>query len=741
MDYEAFKNICRQTVQAIAERRLVDALALSESIIWDIFPPSPFDTLLEIRSDYEALLRFAAQGGNDEHLDDSLYAIVRRTIALLHDITILWRIGKSDTPTFARYADQHDSADSSIRETQLMGNIMYLSHANDDTQEYYDAVDTAFDKARFWLLTNNADTSLVGATAALPRFARLTIVSAFTVGCLDSFCEYRLRILLRLAQRAAAEDEDDEDYRVRLLMGLTLIHRQWHMLIDFYPDICEEMHTLFAENAETARRINEALVRAAVTERVEGKLDEFMPAIGKIIKKQMKFLDDSDDSKPIKTIRINMSDLGKDEKKITELFSRQAQRMEELRHSGFDTDFSSFKLMTKSFAFFKTVAHFFYPFVLKYPFVKHTLEEQGTPKLTLSIIKDSRLCDTSSYSYVSMLNFLSEKSASMAQMLNEAMSQIEDISDMPDAYRDLNAYDNYAQMMYRYCNTSQQPEQPHNVMQLSADTLMPTLPMFADIFLSYEDVRPTIETLLWMQAPAEALTIITSTQERTGANAQLLCQKGKALMSLEMWQRAIEALSQARLLDDSDDEITYEKAQCHQALGQWQAAVTELESMLHDEPQPDISEQLAYCLIKLERWDDAANRLFQLEFEGNSSKNIKRAIGWCALHQGKFTRAEQYYDALVQSRNARWEDCLNLGHALWLQDKRSEAIEAYATFAKAFAKAKNKQSFAFWQEAFREDARTLLATHTSPNQLAILLEVIAMKSAETSGDENAPTQD
>ena len=200
-------------------------------------------------------------------------------------------------------------------------------------------------------------------------------------------------------------------------------------------------------------------------------------------------------------------------------------------------------------------------------------------------------------------------------------------------------------------------------------------------------------------------------------------------MSLEMWQRAIEAFSQARLLDDNDDELVYDKAICHQALGQWQAAATELETMLHDEQQTDVSEELAYCLIKLERWDDAANRLFQLEFEGNSSKNIKRAIGWCALHQGKYQRAEQYYESLVSGRNARWEDCLNLGHALWLQDKRGEAIETYATFARAFNKAKNKQSFAFWQEAFREDARTLLAAHTSPNQLAILMEVIAMKSA------------
>ena len=123
-------------------------------------------------------------------------------------------------------------------------------------------------------------------------------------------------------------------------------------------------------------------------------------------------------------------------------------------------------------------------------------------------------------------------------------------------------------------------------------------------------------------------------------------------------------------------------------------------------------------------------RFFKLEFLGTHLAVSQRGIGWCSLHQGKYERAAQYYQAIIQkAKKPLWDDYINLGHALWLQGRTAEAVEAYRKSFTCFNRAKKaqRQQFRHWGEAFNEDARSLLASHFSTEELAIMTDAVTTK--------------
>lgn len=768
MEKKAFTNISKQAEKAIAEQRIHNAIELTRAIIRDLPGSQLLEEINAVATDYAAMLHFIEQGGSDPQLQTSVNAIAQRLIGILQTAVIQWIISKP----FSAYGRIVKSltSNSAISFDDISDQLRRIVRSKEGRPIYYEALDTAFGLLWALPLPEECDAKLADRIGRLDSFAQLVLTSAVTMGALEVFSPVRIRLLLRLAEVAInaykqipsdnetdstpeqteseenAADTDDAhpssndietDFCVRTLMGLIFVHRRWQKFLCYYDDLNSALHTLICERVphEMLLLINNALTRAGLTKEVEEKMDEFMPAIGKAIekriKRQAKDEEGDNEGKPggrknNKPFRVEVISIdASEDEKMGALFIQHARRLSKLREEGYDSNYNSFKQMSPRFKFFEQPAHFFYPFSVKIPFVKDAIEKRGTPKLSLGIIEGNRFCDTDCYSYISMVEYLDEKSEELSNFLNKQFSEIEEMVTMPESYRGLDSYNNYAQMCYRYLHLSQNNEDFAAVIELDKETLMPLLEPYSQCFTEVEDVVTQLETMLWMRASEQALAVVNRIQERCGATAELLRDKGDALMQMDRFRLAVEALSQAQLLDE-DADTAHDIAQCHEAMGQWKQAVAQLEAAEQMDSELNYAEEIAYCLIKDGCWDEAANRLFQVEFEGRSTKNIQRAIGWCSLHQGKYARAEQYYSGLTQQRNSIWNDHLNLGHALWLQGKRAEAIASYRTFVKAFNKAKNKEDFEFWQEAFNTDVAELFTGHTSPTEAAVLVEAIAL---------------
>ena len=725
MDLTTFRNISSQTEQAIGQRRLMEAIELTESILNDAVTPQSNDQILTLRSDYEALLRFVAQGGEDPALETTHYALMRRLIDIQQNAALTWLSANKATIYGRIYesATRHDS----LSIDDIFDNLTRLSHAKESNKLFYDLLNTAY--GLIWVLPlGEAEAGKLAERIARQRpFARLTLISAVTCATLDRFSPNHLQVLLKLARTALNSLPDDVDMRVRTLMGIICVQRRWREFIQYYQDLTSDLQQLFTKELahDELLRINDAMVRAAVTDRVSDRADEYLPAISKVLNKQFSRFVKDEELKTGKPVKINVIKIDATNQKMLDLFSRQGRRLERLHKEGYDSHYSAFKAMSSHFEFFHNPQHFFYPFSTQMPYVSNVLDKRGTQNVTLNILLHSNFCDTDCYNYISMLTFINKTDSSLFNALDEQMAELNEEIETPEIIRGVDAYNNYAQMLYRYFDASPIAAEMENVIALNSQTLMPMMQPYAECFTEYSDIETSVGILKWMFNAEAALTLINKLQEHAPATAAMLRDKGEALMDAEKWQMAIDVFQQAQLLDE-DDDVQRDIVNCHLALGQWETAIRQLEIIQERNPDADVTEDIALAYMQLHRWDEAANNLFRLEFEGNTSKAIKRAIGWCALNQGKYTRAEQYYSQLTTARNSRWEDHLNMGHALWLQGKHKAAIEAYTAFVTTFNKAKDKNEYKFWQEAFADDAKQLFGDTTSAAMQAIVMDAIAL---------------
>ena len=425
----------------------------------------------------------------------------------------------------------------------------------------------------------------------------------------------------------------------------------------------------------------------------------------------------------------------KENRKWLRKLSNHARQMDDMRRSSFDVNYSSFSHM-KRFDFFSHPAHWFYPFSEQVPLVQQLLfPQQKRDNMTLSILRYNRFCDSDSYSYLSMLAFIHHDGST--SLIDQIRSQMdEDVEEaMDDFFSEeqdqefmLHGMTDFCQSCYRFFRRSGESDDFQSCFSLNDRMLLPRLPLFKGLFHQFTDISDATEALIEMGDHEHAVILLDYCLERMGSSAALQRQRGYAFMQLQLWQRALSAFQQAQLMEE-DNYTCLLMARCHEALKQWDDALPLLREYAQHltEKDAELIEETGRCLIQLERWDDAVQQFFEMEFLGKNLTIAQRGIAWCSLHQGKYARAEQYYRKLTESNKHSWEDFLNLGHALWLQERTSEALDAYRRFVEIFnqSKPERRQHFSYWTEAFAEDARQLLSMRYGNSDTALMQDAIS----------------
>lgn len=748
MNINAVNSIIQQADEALAEHRLHDALQLAEAIAKDVLPSKHINIIDDVRRDYDAMLHFVATGGTDQQLRENLNAIYQRAAAATHGALLSWYQAKGVTRFGRLYANFNSDGEMTV--AALFDQLRRISIDHMGQQSYHTALDAAF--GMLWIidLPENSYKELAQQITTLDNFARHTLIASAMLGALERFDIVRVRLLTALAakaldQRSTLSDDADvapvQQLVAASLCGLMLVYCRWHMLLHFYTDAEDDIRNVFCHKATTddITTLHSAAAQTLMTPQVEKRLEKSLPDINKQIKKKINWLmeqaqegDESDESKPniINSITIDPSD------KLFKTLTSHYHEMHTLAMAGFDINYQAFKRVRNA-PFFQHPAHWFYPFSTQVPDIRPLMDNIKGKKIIALIMNQANFCDTDKYVYISMFGLL-QNEQTFTNHINNELEQLQGEldEDFDIAHQSLPPYTNFMQSCYRMLI---QPEcaQTINFMgMLDNAIMMPRTSMFAPCFRSYDDIRPAVESLLMLDDAKDALALIVWAEDNIGSTATLLRAKAAALIQSQMWQRAIEALARERLLADPTDENRLMMAQCHEALNQWEAAASELDKIVAAQAQtstkpsagdPSLLQEIALCYIKAHRWDDAANRLFQLEFAGHATRIVQRSIGWCSLHQGKYARAEQYYSRLVEARRPSWEDIMNLAHAQWLQGRRIEALDTYRRFATAFDKASNKQGYSSWREALDTDIRQLLAPAAPQTELDMLTDLISLE--------------
>ncbi|MCR5180051.1 MAG: hypothetical protein K6C30_02385 [Bacteroidaceae bacterium] len=774
MDLKAFNKLYSEAVEAISEKRFYDALELTRALSKDLQGAYDSELLDSIKNSYNAFIENYIETGDTETLTTTISKCYYNLIRLLETIRSFWHAVYQ--PTFY---GQVASKQCELGWKDFLEQIQRTRRSKLGNTTYHEALDTAFDLA--WTCSFGMDNveEEIPKICRTDYFVRKTLVGGLMMGVLDSFSPLKIQLLLTLGAEAdkdmnkaelmekdeASELQNDaSDLRARVASALTIIYQRYQHYFPFFPSL-QDGYSRFLSSQyiqpELSQLLN-AFVCQSLTPHAGQRMDNILKVVKDLFQQQQPHLGSNDsvditpseqdaESKPetgkveeekmgfrMEVVHIDMNQNGK----FLDKMADYARVMDILRQNNMDINYSSNKHL-KHFTFFQRPAHWFYPFNALIPDIKNgiNLSEGAPDALTLMIMNQNRFCDSDRYSYLCMLSFLHSngKKSITDQLQDQLQDQFQDMKEeeaesfgkMDSADMKLNPYTNFCQCCYRFFHSTKSKNEYNDLLSNDSTTLLPLLPPFQPHFQELTSISRTVETYLFMgdgEHPVELLNYFLEHQDST---AEALRLRGRSYMQAQHWRNAISDFQQSMLIEE-DSETRLYVIRCYEALKEWDRALPLLlqQEKEIEQEDADLIEEIARCLIEMKRWDDALQRFFQLELMDKHLGVCRRGIGWCSLHQGRFERAEQYYNKVIENtKKPSWEDYINFGHAHLLLGRRPEAVAAYKQSSLIFNKAKKVQRhyFKYWTEAFHEDARDLLQKRFTQLELAAILDAVNMK--------------
>lgn len=784
MDYKAFKKISAEAEEAFLEHRFYDVLSFIIAINKDMSFKDLSQEIQNLRHCYDELLKvqFSDHPFPEERKVHEVSWCFNQATILFSDARYCWLLEHQPT-----HIDQSTAQMlKSFGDDELLKYLEALQQYPEGKEldaSFFKEVDGAF--MLLWTIMGIRKETFATLREQLPTlnlFAQRTLVPAVLGLVMRHFSQPHLELLLEWGNQTStklnameepeADEEDNEtavlqslrDLQARITVSLTLIARRHCIFLLYLPELYDKIQQYLGSPLiiKDMPEVLRAIVNQSLTDRVDKRVDDIMPIIKEAFEKQQPHLgSSSDDDNESKENKVEVHAIRIDSKSSNRFFRKMsdyARGIDELRKCEMDVNATSMRYM-KHFKFFNHPAHWFYPFITEYPDLHDGLNINGKlSQLAQIVMASSRFCDSDRYSFASMMDYVHEKSgkditSQLMTELDKMEEEEEDDEDFGAGHHDfspkpqemteeimaffkemrLSPYINYCQILYRFfTHINVQPSYP-DIFTLEENPLLPCQPFFRDLYTSYEQIEPSTEMLLKMGANEEVIKMCSHATETFGTSVHMLQARGLACMNLKLWQSALSDFQQAQLFEE-DPDIALSMARCYEAKEEWEEALPLLQQELErqaDEAGPDIIEEVARCHIQLKQWDEAASLFFRLEFMERHLTVARRGIAWCSLHQGKYERAEQYYRQLIEDKKHRsWEDRINLGHALWLQRKREEALLAYRQFVTRFNRTKKDQRgrFSHWTEAFMDDAHNLLWPHFSYMDIALMQDAISQKN-------------
>ncbi len=748
MELKAFIKIYEEAEEAIAERRLFDALALTEAILKDTTYDAASQKVTDIRQQYAELLQQMASVGFDAHKSEVMQ-LFRSIIEALQKARVFWNYDHPQT-LYALTAVQIKT----LNESAIIDKLYHIRRSKVGDEAYHAELDAVFDMMWCTEIEPFAFGVVKDELLKSDSFARRTLIGALLLGLLECFNTQKLRLLLALAETQTSDNkQESSDIEAQLMVALTLIYQRYHPFFTYYTEEAQLLRTFFEQKARSEHipQLLHAFTCQSLTDRVGKQVDDILPIIRDAFENQQRRLGSDDEEKKDKQkepFSIEITEINLDSKtsgKLLDQMASYARHIDELREASLDVNFQSYSAM-KNFPFFKHTAHWFYPFDINIPEIKDGVTRpNGKPdRFQLEIMNNSCFCDSDQYSYASLLNHMKRNGknfiSSIQDELDEMKKALENFvqDDAEEQRQHLPRMISFCQGLYRFHDHfRKQNIYTLNILSFNEKPYTPILqlPLFCGLFKDGDALSPSIDVCINMGAYEQAVALLDYSSDHFGADARLLYSRGYCLMHLQQWHRAIDAFQQQQLMDNSPEALLC-MVRCFEALGQWDRALpllrTEAQRLIDakDEKAANIIEETGRCLIQLQQWDEAVQYFFRLEFMEQHLNVARRAIAWCSIHQGKYERAANYYRTLIEKKKAKWDDYLNLGHALWLQQLTAEAIEAYKKSQVLFNHTKKEQRshFAHWTEAFREDTREFLAEHFNEMECALMMDAVSSKS-------------
>lgn len=715
----------RSTIASLLkEQRLKEALIQLKALLYDSGLWQVSSRLEQVETSYNLMLKYFSEGVEDPYrdrllrklLEDSWEILDLSTMHLLKgpgadlfhealsqikptdDVTALMSRhlghlrGYERTMESMRASSHQQQKETAKSHDESLKSLFHLIWAQELLNEQNEALleEALHDDAYYW-----GDLAMM--------------VTAATLSLLEYFDPTRIRYLLSACRHSGSQ------VSARAQVGLLFALRIHKDRIKLLRDLQLQIEELLIEKDETLMMttILVQVLQRQDTEMVVRKIQE------EIMPEMMQSLRDFRDQNTENPDDLNPEWAAQGDSAL----GKNMQRMSDLQKEGADVYLPTFAKL-KRFGFYQDLHHWLMPYSpLYHPVVEaFTLDPGDSDRALEHFIQYGLFCDNDKHNMIALLPHVPRQQIRglFSQMTPEQMEELanldnEALKELSKDRRTISAH--FLQDLYRFFRIHPRGKEIPDPFTLdwSHESVAVLGPQ-----ISRDDalLKPISDYLFSKSHFDEALSIYKIMLDHGQDQESLIQKAGYALESLKRYQEAVKLYG--RLITPQGGSVwtLRHMGHCYKNMGKFLKAL-DCYAMILDQDPADcgVIYERALCFVELEKWEEAMQEFFRLDYQEKDSVRALRGIVWCSLMLGKDEQAKNQLAKLIKSGPTAMDHLLE-GH-LWLIG--GNIRNAVAAYKKSLEKQGSIEDF---RQMFFKDEQLLVKRGVRKGTLQMVLDLM-----------------
>lgn len=685
-------EILSSAINNLMDKRLDVAIELLEQLYVQRPTLIGHSELEAVKNDYQLMVDYMERGFTDDKRASLYLSLLQRLYRVAADLEISWRCKNVIVYVDAfRFSDHLNTSHDFIRSVleSFVSDVAMLSllpeaERTEKAKDLYDRHQVFVNRLfnTLWTSCQWSDDDCAFYTGLMLSpmvdiVDQQLLVSAVTLGAMNQFDINKFKALTTVYQQST-----DERVRQRALVGWVLSVFEG---MDIFPEQDEIIRKL-CENKDTIRELYTLQIQffySQDTEKDNEKLQrDIMPYLvegSNITIGRLGIVEKEEDSLE------NILNQDAEDKRMEQM-EEKVRKMMEMQKQGSDIYFGGFRQM-KRFPFFNDLANWFTPFYIDHPALRTTIERIGQPNILETITNQGNFCESDKYSLAfAMESIINQIPGNIKEMMGSegAFAPMGTTLDKSNPTYICRAYiqDLYRFFrLYRSSNELINPFIDNHKSSFVADTFFFVYKSF--IGTGLDEYKMRLALYLYKHKNMDKLVELMSTFHVEDANYNILMGYinlyfGKPDVAYQIFNMVLQ--------EDTENQWALKgMARAAMDCEDYDTAEHTYSQLLRLEPD-NINYAVKRCvtLLKTERYAEAREELFRLDYQYPDNMNVKRVFAWTMLLDKSLDKASQLYD-LILSDAPMAEDYLNSGYCWWAKGNIGQAknsFQAWITMTK-----------------------------------------------------------
>ena len=685
-------EILSSAINNLMDKRLDLAIEVLEQLYVQRPTLIGHSELEAVKNDYQLMVDYMERGFTDDKRASLYLSLLQRLYRVAADLEISWRCKNVIVYVDAfRISDHLNTSHDFIRSVleSFVSDVAMLSllpeaERTEKAKDLYDRHQVFINRLfnTLWTSCQWSDDDCAFYTGLMLSpmvdvVDQQLLVSAVTLGAMNQFDINKFKALTTVYQQST-----DERVRQRALVGWVLSVFEG---MDIFPEQDEIIRKL-CENKDTIRELYTLQIQffySQDTEKDNEKLQrDIMPYLvegSNITIGRLGIVEKEEDSLE------NILNQDAEDKRMEQM-EEKVRKMMEMQKQGSDIYFGGFRQM-KRFPFFNDLANWFTPFYIDHPALRTTIERIGQPNILETITNQGNFCESDKYSLAfAMESIINQIPGNIKEMMGSegAFAPMGTTLDKSNPTYICRAYiqDLYRFFrLYRSSNELINPFIDNHKSSFVADTFFFVYKSF--IGTGLDEYKMRLALYLYKHKNMDKLVELMSTFHVEDTNYNILMGYinlyfGKPDVAYQIFNMVLQ--------EDTENQWALKgMARAAMDCEDYDTAEHTYSQLLRLEPD-NINYAVKRCvtLLKTERYAEAREELFRLDYQYPDNMNVKRVFAWTMLLDKSLDKASQLYDRILSDAPMA-EDYLNSGYCWWAKGNIGQAknsFQAWITMTK-----------------------------------------------------------